>query len=134
MPNSLGMLCGISNQFLFEPISWIDIRVILIGSVSLDCGLAILPPNAQSAEVIEGSGIEPLERYLGPFVVFPQRRTNMSVEGKIKEGAGYIKEEMNEHKNDPKSQKKAQEGRDLRNEGRVEDGKAPKTTPPGTGH
>jgi hypothetical protein len=56
----------------------------------------------------------------------------MSVEGKIKEGAGYIKEEMNEHKNDPKSQKKAQEGRDLRNEGRVEDGKAPKTTAPGT--
>jgi hypothetical protein len=46
----------------------------------------------------------------------------MSVEGKIKEGAGYIKEEMNEHKNDPKSQKKAQDGRDMRNEGRVEDG------------
>jgi len=29
---------------------------------------------------------------------------------------------------------KAQEGRDLRNEGRVEDGNAPKTTKPGTGH
>ena len=35
---------------------------------------------------------------------------------------------------DPESQKKAQEGRDLRNEGRVEDGKEPKTTKPGTGH
>ncbi|WP_237892171.1 MULTISPECIES: hypothetical protein [Bradyrhizobium] len=58
----------------------------------------------------------------------------MSVEGKIKEGAGYIKEEMNEHDKDPKSQRKAQEGRDLRNEGRMEDGKPPKTTKPGTGH
>jgi hypothetical protein len=58
----------------------------------------------------------------------------MSVEGKIKEGAGYIKEEMNEHGKDAKSRKKAQEGRDLRNEGRVEDGKEPKTTKPGTGH
>jgi hypothetical protein len=58
----------------------------------------------------------------------------MSVEGKIKEGAGYIKEEMNEHGKDPKSQRKAQEGRDLRNEGRMEDGKPPKTTKPGTGH
>ncbi|SFP09049.1 hypothetical protein SAMN05216330_105568 [Bradyrhizobium sp. Ghvi] len=58
----------------------------------------------------------------------------MSVEGKIKEGAGYIKEEMNEHGKDAKSQRKAQEGRDLRNEGRMEDGKPPKTTKPGTGH
>jgi hypothetical protein len=58
----------------------------------------------------------------------------MSVEGKIKEGAGYVKEEMNEHSKDPKSQKDAQEGRDLRNEGRIEDGKEPKTTKPGTGH
>jgi hypothetical protein len=31
-----------------------------------------------------------------------------------------------------KSQQKAQEGRNLRNEGRVEDGKAPKTSKPGT--
>jgi hypothetical protein len=58
----------------------------------------------------------------------------MSVEGKIKEGAGYIKEEMNEHGKDAASQRKAQEGRDLRNEGRMEDGKPPKTTKPGTGH
>jgi hypothetical protein len=58
----------------------------------------------------------------------------MSIEGKIKEGAGFVKEEMNEHGKDPESKQKAQEGRDLRNEGRVEDGKAPKTTPPGTGH
>jgi hypothetical protein len=58
----------------------------------------------------------------------------MSVEGKAKEAAGYIKEELNEHGKSSESQKKAQEGRDLRNEGRVEDGKAPKTTKPGTGH
>jgi hypothetical protein len=58
----------------------------------------------------------------------------MSVEGKAKEAAGYIKEEINEHGKSAESQKKAQEGRDLRNEGRVEDGKPPKTTKPGTGH
>jgi hypothetical protein len=59
---------------------------------------------------------------------------SMSVKGEIKEGAGYIKEEINEHGKSPESQHKAKEGRDLRNEGRIEDGKAPKTTPPGTGH
>ena len=58
----------------------------------------------------------------------------MSVEGKMKEVAGYVKEELTEHGKDPESKKKAQEGRDLRNEGRTEDGKAPKTTKPGTGH
>ena len=53
----------------------------------------------------------------------------MSVKGNIKEAAGFIKEETGEKlKND----KMAQEGRDLRNEGRLEDGKAPKTTKPGT--
>ncbi|MEJ7925743.1 hypothetical protein WG908_03110 [Sphingobium sp. AN641] len=56
----------------------------------------------------------------------------MSIEGKAKEAAGYIKEELNEHGKSPVSQKKAQEGRDLRNEGRAEDGKAPKTNEPGT--
>jgi hypothetical protein len=54
----------------------------------------------------------------------------MSVKGETKEGAGFVKEEMNEHGKSPESQHKAQEGRDLRNEGRVEDGKAPKTTSP----
>ena len=58
----------------------------------------------------------------------------MSIEGKAKEAAGFVKEEMNEHGKTPEAKKKAQEGRDLRNEGRVEDGKAPKTTKPGTGH
>jgi hypothetical protein len=58
----------------------------------------------------------------------------MSVKGKAKEAAGFLKEEANEHGKSPKSQQKAQEGRDLRNEGRVEDGKVPKTTKPGTGH
>lgn len=56
----------------------------------------------------------------------------MSIEGKIKEAAGFAKEEAYEHGKSPESQKKAQEGRDLRNEGRAEDGKAPKTTTPGT--
>ena len=58
----------------------------------------------------------------------------MGVEGKIKEAAGYIKEEAFEHGDSPESKKKAQEGRDLRNEGRIEDGKAPKTGTPGTDH
>jgi hypothetical protein len=62
-----------------------------------------------------------------------QQETDMSVEGKIKEAAGYVKEEMNEHGKSPESQKKAEEGRALRNEGRVEDGKAPKLNEPGTG-
>jgi hypothetical protein len=57
----------------------------------------------------------------------------MSVTGKVKEAAGYVKEEANEHGKTPESQRKAQEGRDLRNEGRIEDGKAPKTTKPGAG-
>ena len=56
----------------------------------------------------------------------------MSIEGKAKEAAGYVKEELNEHGKSPESQKKAQEGRDLRNEGRIEDGKAPKGDKPGT--
>ena len=58
----------------------------------------------------------------------------MGVKGEIKEAAGFVKEETYEHGKSPESQKKVQEGRNLRNEGRVEDGKAPKTTKPGTGH
>ena len=50
---------------------------------------------------------------------------------KIKEAAGFVKEETGEKLN---NQKMAQEGRDLRNEGRMEQGEAPKTTKPGTGH
>ncbi|MBB5684900.1 hypothetical protein [Sphingobium boeckii] len=57
----------------------------------------------------------------------------MSIKGEIKEAAGYLKEEANEHGKTPEAQKKAQEGRDLRNEGRIEDGKAPKSSTPGTG-
>jgi hypothetical protein len=56
----------------------------------------------------------------------------MTIEGKAKEAAGYVKEELNEHGTSPEAQKKSQEGRDLRNEGRVEDGKVPKTTPVGS--
>src|ERR1700742_2371095 len=44
------------------------------------------------------------------------KETNMSVKGEIKEGAGFLKEEMNEHGKSPESQRKAQEGRNLRNE------------------
>lgn len=55
----------------------------------------------------------------------------MSVKGKIKEAAGFVEEEAGEMMNNDKV---AQKGRDLRNEGRVEDKKAPKVTKPGTGH
>lgn len=55
----------------------------------------------------------------------------MSIKGKAKEAAGFVKEETGEKLKD---EKMADEGRKLRNEGRVEDGKAPKTTKPGTGH
>jgi hypothetical protein len=58
----------------------------------------------------------------------------MSVKGENKEAAGFIKEETFEHGKSLESQKKAQEGRDLRNEGRIEDGKDPKTNKPGAGH
>jgi uncharacterized protein YjbJ (UPF0337 family) len=58
----------------------------------------------------------------------------MSVKGEIKEVAGFVKEETYEHGKTTDSQRKAQEGRNLRNEGRVEDGKTPKTTKPGTGN
>jgi hypothetical protein len=57
----------------------------------------------------------------------------MSIEGKVKEAAGYAKEELNEHGKSPESQRKAQEGRDLRNEGRAENGEPPLTQKPGTG-
>jgi len=58
----------------------------------------------------------------------------MSIKGQIKEAAGFAKEEAFEHGKSAESQQKAQEGRELRNEGRIEGGKAPKTTQPGTGH
>jgi hypothetical protein len=38
----------------------------------------------------------------------------MSVEGKVKEAAGFVKDEAYEHGKSSESQKKAQEGRDLR--------------------
>lgn len=58
----------------------------------------------------------------------------MSVKGAMKEAAGFVKEELYEHGDSAESKKKAQEGRDLRNEGRIEDGKMPKLTKPGTQH
>lgn len=56
----------------------------------------------------------------------------MSVKGQIKEAAGYVKEEVFENGDSPEAKRKAQEGRDLRNEGRIEDGKSPKTGTPST--
>ncbi|MFK4873421.1 hypothetical protein [Novosphingobium sp. ZW T3_23] len=56
----------------------------------------------------------------------------MSIKGQAKEAAGYVKEEAFEHGTSPEAKQKAQEGRDLRNEGRIEDGKAPKPGAPGT--
>lgn len=53
------------------------------------------------------------------------------VKGYIKEKAGFIKEEVGEKLNDHKM---ANEGRDLRNEGKIEQGKKPKLTPVGQGH
>jgi len=44
------------------------------------------------------------------------------VKGEIKEGAGFVKEEMNEHGKSPESQRKAQEGRDLRDQDGREEG------------
>ncbi len=55
----------------------------------------------------------------------------MSIKGRLKEAAGYVKEEAGEKLGKPAM---AQEGRDLRNEGRVEDGKMPKNSPPGSGY
>ena len=52
------------------------------------------------------------------------------IKSKIKEGAGYIEEEAGELVG---SEKTADKGRQLRNEGRMEQGKAPKLTKPGTG-
>ena len=54
----------------------------------------------------------------------------MSVTGKTKEAAGFAKEELGEALDNDKM---ANEGRALRNEGRIEDGKLPKLTTPGTG-
>ncbi len=56
----------------------------------------------------------------------------MGIKGELKEAAGYVKEEAYEHGKSPEAKEKTQEGRDLRNEGRIEDGKAPKATKPGT--
>jgi hypothetical protein len=84
-------------------------------------------PRLQRGETTEQSMIARVEQA-------HNKETVMSVEGKVKEAAGFVKEEMNEHGKSSESKAKAQEGRDLRNEGRVEDGKAPKTTKPGTGH
>ncbi len=51
-----------------------------------------------------------------------------TIKGNVKEAAGYIKEETGEKLN---NKKMAEKGRDLRNEGRVEKGEAPKITPVG---
>ncbi len=58
----------------------------------------------------------------------------MSIKGKIEEAAGFVEDELFEHGKSDFAKERAEEGRELRNDGRVEDGKAPKTTTPGTGH
>ena len=56
----------------------------------------------------------------------------MSVKSKIKEAAGFIKEELYEHGSSSESKKKAQAGRDLRNEGLRESGEPVKPSRPGS--
>ncbi len=56
-----------------------------------------------------------------------------SITGSIKEVTGFIKEEMYEHGETAEAKKLAREGRDLRNEGRIESGKPVLVTPPGSG-
>lgn len=55
----------------------------------------------------------------------------MSVEGKSKQAAGFIEEEIGEAIG---SDKMAAKGRKLRNEGNVLEGEPRKTTKPGTGN
>lgn len=50
----------------------------------------------------------------------------MSIEGKIKDAAGFAKEELFERGDSPKSRKRTEESRNLRNESRIEEGEAPK--------
>lgn len=57
----------------------------------------------------------------------------MSIKGEIKEAAGYVKEEAYEHGDSAEAKRKSHDGRDLRNEGRREDGKPPIESTPGTG-
>lgn len=52
-----------------------------------------------------------------------------NLKAKVKEAAGYIEEEAGELVG---SEDTANDGRKLRNEGRIEGGKAPKLTKPGT--
>jgi DNA end-binding protein Ku len=74
-------------------------------------------------------------RYQFPFdTIYVGKEHTMSVKGQIKEATGFVKDQANDHGKSAESQKKAHEGRDLRNESQVEDGKPPKTTKPGTGH
>ncbi len=55
----------------------------------------------------------------------------MTIKGTFKEAAGFVQEETGEMIDDDEM---AQNGRNLRNEGRIEEGKLPKLTKPGTGY
>jgi hypothetical protein len=98
-----------------------------------DCcsGLHSFVPAHATKLIFESMGSKSTQTEFSPDI---SMENDMSVKGQIKEAAGFVKEEMNEHGKSPESKAKAQEGRNLRNEGRVEDGKAPKTTSPGSGH
>ncbi|WP_326914948.1 retropepsin-like aspartic protease family protein [Sphingopyxis chilensis] len=66
------------------------------------------------------------------LILVPAAPNGAADKGQIKEAARYVREEAFENGDSPEAKRKAQEGRDLRNAGRIEDGKPPKTTPPGT--
>ncbi len=53
------------------------------------------------------------------------------IKSSVKETAGFIEEETGEMLS---NKKMARKGRALRNKGRIENGKAPKLTEPGTGN
>jgi len=95
---------------------------------------AVDEPAREWCAIAQSSCREQPEPFILATVLFStkQWRSNMSVKGQIKEAAGYVKEEAYEHGTSPEDKAKAQEGRNLRNEGRIEDGKKPMTTEPGT--
>jgi hypothetical protein len=83
-------------------------------------GKCFLPRQKYTAfcqgNFLQIQGVDPMSNQL---------EDSMSIEGKIKEAAGYVKEELHENGDSPEARRKAQEGR-------IEDGRAPKLGMPGT--
>jgi hypothetical protein len=90
---------------------------------------------APSPDEVEERKIAAVRSLLMPEIIEEQNRSRRvgQPDRFMANRQGFIKDEVHEHGKSPESQRKAQEGRDLRNEGRVEDGKAP-TTRPGPDH